>query len=122
MIAPLCPYCGSTAVLRDSRMIYKRSYGPIWICPKYPECDSYCGCHKGTKQPLGRLANRELREAKKAAHAVFDRLWKSGEMTRKSAYRWLARKLGMRHYDCHIGEFDLALCQRVVELCKARAA
>ncbi len=119
--APICPYCGSPAELRDSSVIYGRSYGPAWICASFPKCDSYCGCHKGTTKPLGRLANRELREAKKAAHAAFDRLWKSGAMRRKDAYRWLADNLGISTDACHIGEFDVPLCRRVVELVKARA-
>jgi ssDNA-binding Zn-finger/Zn-ribbon topoisomerase 1 len=117
-VVPICPYCGSKSECRDSKVIYHgRSYGPAWICGNYPDCDAYVGCHPGTRRPLGRLANAELRAAKKAAHAAFDPLWQSGGMSRKEAYRWLAGALGLE--ECHIGEMDVEECGRVVELSKA---
>lgn len=111
----ICPYCGAAAVWRDSSIVYGRSYGPIWICSNYPKCDAYVGCHGGTKTPLGRLANAELREKKKQAHAAFDRLWKGGQMPRNDAYAWLANALGISRADCHIGMFDDEMCERVVQ-------
>ena len=38
-------------------------------------------------------------------------------MKRGEAYRWLAERLSMAREDCHIGMFDVADCQRVVEAC-----
>lgn len=72
-----CPYCGSPAKLTTSQQIYGSNfdYGAMWCCVNYPLCHAYVGCHPGTEIPLGRLANKELREAKKKAHAAFDRLW-----------------------------------------------
>lgn len=64
--------------------------------------------------PLGRLANAELRQAKRAAHAAFDPLWQSRRMSRRSAYAWLAQQLGIAVEDCHIGMFDTESCQRVI--------
>ena len=120
MEKPRCPYCGEEAVLKDSKVIYRRSYGMAWICWNYPQCDAYVGCHKGTDKPLGRLANKELREAKKAAHAAFDPLWlkaKDRRGERHKAYAWLAESLGIERDDCHIGMFDVETCKRVVALC-----
>ena len=71
---PTCPYCGSRARLVDSTAIYGRSYGMTWVCERYPSCGAYVGCHPGTTTPLGRLADKKLRAAKKAAHAAFDPL------------------------------------------------
>jgi hypothetical protein len=107
----LCDYCGQRAVLIDSKEIYGRSYGRAWMCKP---CQAYVGCHPGTTRPLGRLADKELREAKKAAHAAFDPLWKRGSMTRTQAYAWLSAALGIPAADCHIGMFDLSTCGRVV--------
>lgn len=128
---PTCPYCGSIARLGDSATVYRgRSYGPAWICPNYPACDSYVGCHPKTTIPLGRLANKELRQAKMAAHAAFDRLWggrgnkgkprRHGQMKRSDAYRWLSQAMGMQESSCHIGELDVDQCRRVVELCREK--
>lgn len=119
---PDCPYCGKPAALKNSRVIYKRDYGMVWICPDYPACDAYVGCHKGTNKPLGRLANAELREAKKEAHAAFDPLWQDGAMKRTAAYIWLAEQLGIERQACHVGMFDVAECRRVVEICGGRRA
>lgn len=60
-----------------------------------------------------------------AAHKAFDVRWKgktdeklTRNQIRQNAYAWLARTLGIRFKDCHIGEMDVAMCWRVVEVCK----
>jgi hypothetical protein len=60
------------------------------------------------------MANTELREWKKKAHAVFDPLWKYGRMDRSEAYRWLAAELTLPSAECHIGMFDIDMCERVI--------
>jgi len=119
MTDPICPYCGKPAVfLPSSAELYNgKDYGPVWICR---QCQAWVGCHNPGDVPLGRLANAELRKAKMQAHAAFDPLWKSGEMKRSHAYRWLGNALGI----CapHIGEMDVDECHRVVEVCNARTA
>lgn len=113
--APICPYCGRKAILENDSAIYGRSYGKqLWLCRNFPRCDAYVGCHVGTDVPLGRMANKELREAKKKAHAAFDSLWRTGKMSRAIAYKWLAEKMGMLLAECHIGMFDVEDCERVV--------
>lgn len=83
-------------------------------------CAAWVGCHPGSANPLGRLANAELRKAKSAAHTAFDPLWKSKRMRRKEAYGWLAERLGVKKNECHIGMFDVADCKRVVEICATK--
>lgn len=112
-LIPSCPYCGSKAKLVDSTVVYGRSYGLIWDCRP---CDAYVGVHKGTTNPLGRLANKELRKWKIKAHAAFDPLWKSGTMTRSNAYAKLATALKMDTKKVHIGMFDVETCKRVVQV------
>ena len=115
---PTCPYCGSECVIRDSECIYGRSYGMALVCSRYPQCDSYVGCHRGTSRPLGTPANATLRAARNEAHRLFDPMWKQRGMKRKEAYAWLAAKLGIPFDACHIAMFDLEACRRVVEVCK----
>ena len=80
-----CPYCGGTAVLRDASYVYDgescRKY--LYVCQHYPECNSYVGVHEGTLTPLGTLADSELRNKRIRAHQTFDRIWKSGILTKK---------------------------------------
>lgn len=121
--APGCPYCGGGSVLTDSAEVYRKSYGPIYICRP---CRAWVGCHDGTTTPLGRLANAELREAKKQAHAAFDPIWQARRgdgrplrMGRSAAYRWLADEMGIDRAACHIGMFDVEQCRQVVALAQA---
>lgn len=50
------------------------------------------------------------------AHEVFDELWKSGLMSRKAAYAWLARAMELPPGRAHIAQFNVEQCERVVEL------
>lgn len=123
-VLPQCPYCQRSAVfMEDSGPIYNgRNFGPVWFCRP---CDAWVGCHPDHR-PLGRLANAELRRAKIAAHAAFDPLWQAKMIrdnvpkryARGLAYEWLAKKLNIAVNDAHIGQFDVVMCRRVVEICQ----
>ena len=116
-----CPYCGAKILLKDATYIYHKKkakeWGKVWVCANYPSCNSYVCCHKGTDLPLGRLANERLRCLKSEAHLQFDVLWKSGLMNRREAYKWLSDMLKIELEDCHIGLFDIKMCQKVIHLC-----
>ncbi len=118
----VCGYCGRDAELVDSAEVYNgRSYGMIWLCRP---CEAWVGTHAGTRShhPLGTLADAETREARKAAHAAFDPLWRakmrrdgaSKTEARLAGYAWLAKRMGMRTNECHIAMFDAEQCRRVV--------
>ena len=115
-----CPYCGHEASLVGGDIIYPHrpdlAEKAFYLCRP---CDAYVGCHPGTRIPLGFLADAQLRRAKHATHAVFDPLWRSGRMSRKAAYGWLARRLGIPTEACHIGWFDLEQCSAAQQLCRA---
>lgn len=122
--APLCPYCGAAAVFTatSAHLYTGRNYGPVWECSP---CAAWVGCHKGGTKPLGRLADKALRQAKQRAHAAFDPIWQEkmkrtgcrrGE-ARGKGYRWMAQQLGISQADCHIGMFDVEMCERVVAIC-----
>lgn len=114
-----CGYCQLPAQKVTGAVIYPHrpdlKHKVIYAC--FP-CDAYVGCHPGTDRPLGLLANAELRAARQAAHAAFDPIWRGTAVSRTKAYAWLAQALQLETRRCHIGMFDIALCQRVVELCK----
>lgn len=114
----VCPYCRQPAKLMHSSAIYRgRSFGLVWACLP---CDAYVGVHKNsaTFEPLGSLANKELREWRVRAHTVFDALWRSGRTDRKGAYRILCEKMGMTKSRGHIAKFDIEECRKLVEVLK----
>lgn len=77
-----CPYCGAKASLRPASAVYgtatKVPDSYLYVCDRYPRCDSYVGAHKRTKEPMGTLANGDLRNKRIQAHKAFDWMWKSG--------------------------------------------
>lgn len=116
-----CRYCEKEADLVGGDVIYPHRPDlrekKFYLCAP---CNAYVGCHKGTDKAMGRLANAELRKAKMAAHAHFDPIWKTDETTtRRQAYKWLAEQLEIPTKQCHIGYFDLDMCNKVVQVCNA---
>ena len=123
--APTCPYCGALATLVTGAQLYARrpdlAERRFWECAG---CQAWVGCHTPQgdddpecPRPLGTLADASLRRWRNSAHALFDPIWQSGQMTRSKAYEWLAREMGLPKQRCHIGGFDEAQCKRVVEVC-----
>jgi len=124
-----CDYCGDEASLVGGDIIYP--YRPDLATKKFWYCyadNAYVGTHQNSSnnKPLGRLANKNLRKLKSAAHSYFDPLWKrfierdglSKSKARKILYKWLAKELDIEKHQCHIGMFDEETCKRVIDLCK----
>lgn len=118
-----CQYCLEDAVLVTGKEVYPHRPDLVekkfWKCPG--QCDAYVGCHLPNKalgyrgtEPMGVLANPELRRAKMAAHAALDPFWKAAGIKRHVAYRWLAEQLGIHEEACHIGMFTVDQCKQVV--------
>jgi hypothetical protein len=125
---PICPYCSIPAVLIPDSQVYRKSYGSyVWNCDP---CKAWVGVHRGSPRyaPLGRLATAELRALKVKAHAAFDAYWQAAislrgwtkTRARYSAYKWLSEQLGIEMGLCHIGMFDEATTQRVIDVCAAQ--
>lgn len=115
-----CPYCGAAAVLRDAAYVHgdRAVAQHLYVCAKYPACNSYVGVHEGTMLPKGTLANGDLRNKRIQAHRIFDRIWKSGIMKKKDAYRWMQYKFGMNSGQAHIGMFSEYMCDELMEICR----
>lgn len=112
-----CPYCGKPTELIDSAEIYGgTSYGPIYICR---DCDAYVGCYKGTTTALGRLANDELRLAKRRAHHYLDQLWKTPKQ-RLDVYAWISDELRVPLARTHVGMSDVEQCNLIARICRNR--
>lgn len=120
-----CPYCHRPALRVNGRRVYphRPDLARRWFYQCEP-CQAHVGCHRrAPHKPLGTLAKPALRRARSQAHAVFDPLWRKGAMTRDEAYEWLSRQLELPVDDCHIGQFDMLTCQRVLMICaKAQRA
>ncbi len=105
----VCPEHGATLVAG------KTQYGTRWACPEF-------GCtvaqwNGSTSTP----ADLPTRAARMRAHAVFDQLWSPGiRGDRKRMYAALAAFMGLPIERTHIGMFDAAQCERVIEFCRTQ--
>lgn len=107
-----------------------RAHGKkFWHCEP---CDAWTATHENspTAKPIGRLANAELRAARKQALAAFNPLWLAGfailaaKGASKSyctgiAYKWLSERMGITQKTCHIGSFTPEQCKQARAICLA---
>ena len=114
-----CPYCGSKALLRPASIVRSRTTPgeEVYVCARYPACDAYVSAHRVTHLPMGTLADKPLREKRQQAHIAMNRLWETGLMTKKEAYRWLQTQLGLPEREAHIAHFSEFRCEQVIRLC-----
>lgn len=121
-LTPICLYCQQPSKEVDGTAIYKHrpdlAHLHFYMCEP---CDAYVGTHRGTRKPLGTLANANLRRLRNQAHTAFDPLWSNeGGMPRKAAYAWLAQSMGLRDDECHIAMFNEDQCRMTIKLCGER--
>lgn len=113
-----CNYCNQEAQWVENKAIYRKNYGKsymIWWCKP---CDAYVGCHNNTKDALGSLANKELRELRKEAKQLWivkNNIDWQNSTSKKNGYRELRKQLG---YDFHFGESTLEECKQIIKLNK----
>lgn len=117
---PVCPYCNVRSVLVDEKEIYNTHYtGKMyWRCSDYPSCGAYVGTHGNGNWmnfPLGRLADKNLRDMKTKVHLLFDHVWKTQTMTRGQMYTWFQKTMNLDESHAHIGELDIEGCGDLIE-------
>lgn len=111
-----CPYCGSKLVLRSADGIYHNNpkNTMLYVCARYPQCDSYVRTHPGTVIPMGTPADGKLRALRHEAHKYFNQLYLSGLMTKDEAYRWLAMRIQAPQSQAHIGYVGEYYCKQII--------
>ena len=100
------------ARLTDGKEMYPHrpdlQHIPFW---KHDSCGAFVGCHWKTNdrtKPLGVLASKELREARKKIHAVLDPIWKTGKMKRGQTYAYVGERLGRTFHNGELRSLDEA--------------
>jgi hypothetical protein len=103
-----CDYCQQPAEVSAT------ARGPIWLCIPF---DAWVPIYinSNTAAPMGRLANAELREAKRQFnHAMRPIIDMAG---RRRAYEWLATAMGLSPHACDGHRFDLDQARKARQLC-----
>lgn len=114
-----CPNCGAAVHLVSNAEIYGREYGDwpyAYLCET--KC-SYVGLHPQTDLPLGTLADRDVREARKKAKAVFFQVKARTGWSRNECYGWLASEMCLPKSETHFGFFDAQFCANAQAHCEA---
>lgn len=97
-----CPYCKSDKIkFGSTEEYYGRNYNDkdMYWCEN---CRACVGCHKGTKIPLGCLADDELKEMRSKIHAIIGQYWGT-KKERKDLYARLAKRFRVCGDTFHIG-------------------
>lgn len=108
----ICPYCKKEAPWVSNELRYGKRYGKSHMCYWCKECDAYVGCHNNTRNALGTMANKELRDWRMKAHNAIDPLWKSKKYSRGAVYGRLQDAFGK---PVHVGEADVQMCKEIIE-------
>jgi len=111
-----CHCCGGEVVVVRNRVIYGRDYGDwpwAYFCN---ECHAYVGMHPRTAIPLGTLADPTTRNARKICKPVFEKIFKSGLLSRSKAYKKLAVEMSIDQKDCHFGMFTAEQCYLAADI------
>ena len=119
----ICRYCGGVIQRIPAQKVYGDAAAnrlKLWNEWLYQcqNCSARVGCHKGTKRPLGNVANKALRLKRMETHQVFDSFWRDQGMTRTAAYKWLSEQMALPENQTHIGGFEIDQCQQVIDLCR----
>jgi len=114
-----CPYCGRKAKMVTRDFVYGENARDkdefMYICSG--GCDAYVYCHNGTTKPMGKLANKELRQARIKAHKTMTIILNNGFMTKGELYKYLdVKMIAGRHF--HIAESDLYNCNEAIRVMK----
>ncbi len=107
-----CP-CGCQAVLRPLDEV--RPGAMAYVCIRYPRCNSYVMAKPDNLEPMGTLAGPELRRLRREAHIHFNRIYESGLMTKRDAYKWLANAVQAPMSHAHIGHLGEYYCKVVIQ-------
>lgn len=112
-----CNICGSKNVRYTTNdEVYGKIYGNggCYLCD---DCKAYVGVHDTkNKKPLGRLANKEMRQLKMKCHYKFDKFWKQADFKRRDCYGYLAEKLDLRLRETHFGWFDTEYLNKAIDI------
>ncbi|MBN2617243.1 MAG: hypothetical protein JXR64_02900 [Spirochaetales bacterium] len=110
-----CFYCDETTVLRETK------FGHIYECPK---CKAYVSVNKKTKEPLGSVADSDLRRKRRIAHYYTNLLIKrkmnrdnlTYDKAKEKLYFWLSKNIGLDFYIKSIAQLFPKETEKIINI------
>lgn len=112
-----CPNCGTQVRLVNNSELYGREFGSWPYAYACADLSCYVGVHPDTDLPLGTLADKGLREARKRSKAAFQEVQRVMRWSRNEAYSWLAQAMKLPQAETHFGWFDHENCELARDTC-----
>lgn len=110
-----CNYCNGECEWVSNKEVYGKKYGKshmIWLCR---DCDAYVGCHNNSKNPMGTLANRKLRQLRKDAKNLFiSKCLNGNRQYNYDRYCEIASLLNKKMSKTHFAMFNEEDCQKII--------
>ncbi|QTL40559.1 zinc-finger-containing protein [Xenorhabdus budapestensis] len=115
-----CHYCHGLVTIAHHEEVFGRIHNNnkwpwLYLCAS---CGARVGMHPYTDIPLGYLADKQTRIARKDSKEKFERMRQIINWERADAYRWLAWQLGISFNKCHFGWFDTEMCEKAANICR----
>ena len=120
-----CPNCGAKAALHPASFVYgndRGTYKYLYVCDRYPACNSYVAAHRTTRLPLGSLADGDLRHKRILAHHALHSVQAQLGMNRDQSYRWLQTQMGLPGDQVHIAKCGDYRCEQIIRICENATA
>lgn len=114
----VCDVCGSKKIKlipRDEKDPLYKKHQFFYQCNS---CGASVNCHKNTKSPCGKLADKYTKKLRLHAHEALDKIWKNCYLSREECYEWLAESLKIKKEECHISNFNQQQLKEVIEISK----
>ena len=117
-----CGECGASMVLRTTTKMLSKEGLPLkfYGCSRYPECHGTHSAHQSSGKPMGIPANKETKEWRQKAHALFDPYVAKWFSNRREGYKFLKNIMGLLPEDAHISRFDIEQCKKLILLLEAK--
>jgi ssDNA-binding Zn-finger/Zn-ribbon topoisomerase 1 len=110
-----CGECGSPMILKRTRKHLYESGLPrmFYSCSRFPICRGTCGAYPDGS-PAGVPANTETKAQRRVTYETLEAFRISRKWNKRGMYSWLAKRLKMERDKCHVTNFDIETCKKVL--------
>lgn len=107
-----CPHCGGIMAIKQG------PFGQFLGCIRYPACKGTRHMKTLQDNTLDPTAGDELKKLRMSGHRTLEEFCKTLGRTRSSAYRTMAKHMGISPDRAHFGMFNEDKCKKAIDILK----